>query len=501
MRTKFYIPILAGAMLFTTGCSDEFLETEPTQFVSKDQIDEAAEKRPEVAAGTLAGLYSLMYTAFSGGTTGHDDYGHKGNDLFSDLMTGDVVLGGYTYGWYQDIVEYQSTVDYTDLNNYQVWRLYYKIIYGANNVIDGLGGNDAVPELEEAKYVMGQAKAMRAFAYFYLANLYGEGYNPSEPLLPIYTELVDAQPLSTTQEVYDLITSDLNEAITLLEGFNRTALTQINQDVARGLLAYAHAASGNYEQVKTITGELINSGEYTLTSADAALEGFNDVNNPGWMWGVDLTLDYNLDLVSWWGQVDLFTYSYAWAGDPKVASFDLYDAIPADDIRKTWFVDAYGDGNLYPINKFYAPERVVGGQRNVTTDYVYMRIAEMYLLHAEASYMTGDEASARQALRTLLEQRLVDTDDEPATDDLTEELAYLDTLTGEALLEEIFLQTRIELWGEGKTYLAVKRLERTITLPENHLSLPGETIPYNADELSFEIPQSEIQNNPNIGVQ
>lgn len=488
MRTKFYIPILAGAMLFTTGCSDEFLETEPTQFVSKDQIDEAAEKRPEVAAGTLAGLYSLMYTAFSGGTTGHDDFGHKGNDLFTDLLTGDMILGGYTYGWYQDIVEYQSTVDYTDLNNYQVWRLYYKIIYGANNVIDGLGGNDAVPELEEAQYVMGQAKAMRAFAYFYLANLYGEGYSPSEPLLPIYTELVDAQPLSTTQEVYDLILSDLNEAITLLEGFDRTALTQINQDVARGLLAYAYAATGNYEQVKTITGELINSGEYTLTSADAALEGFNDVNNPGWMWGVDLTLDYNLDLVSWWGQVDLFTYSYAWAGDPKVVSYDLYDAIPDTDVRKDWFVDAYGDGNLYPINKFYAPERVVGGQRNVTTDYVYMRIAEMYLLHAEASYMTGDEAGAREALRTLLDQRLDDT-------------AYLDGLTGEALMDEIYLQTRIELWGEGKTYLAVKRLEKTITLPENHLSLPGETVPYNADELSFEIPQSEIQNNPNIGVQ
>ena len=499
MRNKFYIVVLTAAILFT-GCSKEFLETEPTQFVSKDQIDEAAEKRPEVAAGTLAGLYSLMYTAFSGGTTGHDDFGHKGNDLYSDLLTGDVILGGYTYGWYQDIVEYQSTTDYTDLNNYQVWRFYYKIIYGANNVIDGLGGNDAVPELEEAQHVMGQAKAMRAFAYFYLANFYGEGYNPSEPLLPIYTELVDAQPLSTTQEVYDLIISDLSDAVTLLDGFNRNAMTMINQDVAKGLLAYAYAATGtveNYEQVKTLTGELIASG-YTVGKAndivimfddkgnpinlDAA--GFNDVNTTGWMWGVDLTLDYGLDLVSWWGQFDLFTYSYAWAGDPKVASYDLYDAIPANDVRKGWWVD-YGDGNLYPVNKFYAPARTIGGQRNVTTDYVYMRIAEMYLLHAEASFMTGDEAGAREALRTLLNERLDDT-------------TYLDGLTGQALMDEIYLQTRIELWGEGKTYLAVKRLEKTITLPENHLSFPGATYQYNSDELSFEIPQSEIQNNPNI---
>lgn len=500
MRTKFYLSILAGALLFT-GCSKEFLETEPTQFVSKDQIDEAAEKRPEVAAGTLAGLYSLMYTAFSGGTTGHDDFGHKGNDLYSDLLTGDMILGGYTYGWYQDIVEYQSTTDYTDLNNYQVWRFYYKIVFGANNVIDGLGGNDVIPESDEAKFVMGQAKAMRAFAYFYLANFYGEGYDPSAPLLPLYTGLEDAQPLSSTQDVYSLITSDLEDAVTLLEGFNRSAINQINQNVAKGLLAYAYAATGtveNYEKVKSITEELIASG-YELGKAedivlmrdeegkainqDAA--GFNDVNTPGWMWGVDLTLDYGLDLVSWWGQTDLFTYSYAWAGDPKVASYDLYDAIPANDVRKGWWVNAYGDGNLYPINKFYAPARTVGGQRNVTTDYVYMRIAEMYLLHAEASFMTGDEPGARDALRTLLDERLDDT-------------AYLDGLTGQALMDEIYLQTRIELWGEGKTYLAVKRLKKSITLPENHLSLSGATYNYNSNELSFEIPQSEIQNNPNI---
>lgn len=94
-------------------------------------------------------------------------------------------------------------------------RFYYQIIYGANNIIDGLGGNDVVPENEESQFVMGQAKAMRGFAYFYLANLFGEGYSPSEPLLPLYTELVDAQPLSSTEEVYNVIISDLTDAVEL----------------------------------------------------------------------------------------------------------------------------------------------------------------------------------------------------------------------------------------------------------------------------------------------
>ncbi|MGA9326217.1 MAG: RagB/SusD family nutrient uptake outer membrane protein, partial [Salegentibacter sp.] len=104
MKTKFYIPILAGTLMFS-GCSKDFLQKEPTEFATKQQIDEASKKRPEIQAGTLRGLYSLMYTAFSGGTTNHTDFGHKGNDVFSDMISGDMILAGYTYGWYQDVVE------------------------------------------------------------------------------------------------------------------------------------------------------------------------------------------------------------------------------------------------------------------------------------------------------------------------------------------------------------------------------------------------------------
>jgi hypothetical protein len=114
-----------------------------------------------------------------------------------------------------------------------------------------------------------------------------------------------------------------------------------------------------------------------------------------------------------------------------------------------------------------------------------MRVAEMYLLNAEAAAKTGDEATARQTLKTLLEERVDD-------------VSYVDNLSGQALENEIYLQTRIELWGEGKSYLAMKRNMATITRGENHLSQAGESIPYNDDRLTFEIPLSEIQNNPLI---
>ena len=485
MKIKNFLMYAIAALAFTS-CSDEFLETEPTEFVSATQIAEYSETNPDLQAANISGIYSLMYQTGTGGTTRHDDFGQKGYDIYGDMLSSDMVLAGLTYGWYSYISQMTATTDFTTNAAYQVWRYYYRIAFSANTVIQGLGGNDAVPESDQGKYFLGQAKAMRGYAYFYLAQYYARGYNPSEPILPIYPDNdTEAQPLSTTQEVYDFIVSDLTDAVELLDGYSRTGKQEVNKYVAEGLLAYTYAAMGNYDEVVTLTEDVITNGGFTLMSRDEVLGGFNDASTSGWMWGVDLTTDQGLDLVSWWGQVDLYTYSYAWAGDPKTIDSGLYSSIPDNDVRKGQFIDAYGDGDLYPIGKFYDPAKEIGGQRNVITDYVYMRVAEMYLLHAEASAMTGDEAGAREALSTVLSMRLDD-------------VSYIDGLSGGDLEDEIYLQTRIELWGEGKSYLAMKRLQATITRGDNHLSNAGESISYDDPRLTFPIPQSEVQNNPNI---
>lgn len=509
MKNKIYISLLAGALTLT-GCSEEFLETETTQYASGEQIIEGLEKDPSLQAASLRGLYSTMVAMESGGTTGHDDFGHKGYDIYGDMLTGDMVLAAYGYGWYRTIVEYQTTTDFTNQDNYQVWRFYYRLIFGANSIIEDLGGNDAVPEDAVLKANMGQAKAIRGFAYFYLAQYFGSGYKPSEAIVPLYlTSDVEALPLSTTAEVYEVVIGDLEDAVELLADFNRAAKNEINQDVAKGLLAYAYAAMGDYEAAKPLAADLVANYDVTgrtevvFNGDNLAQAGFNDVTDPTWIWGQDITLDLGLDLVSWWGVVDNTTYSYAWAGDPKVINADLYDAIDDSDIRKGqwvhvafdadgveyWNEDLDGDGELdgllYPINKFYHEARVPAGQREVTTDYIYMRSDEFYLLLAESAAKTGDEGTAKSTLKTLLAERV----DDPS---------YVDALSGQALLDEIYLQTRIELWGEGKSYLAMKRNQATVTLPENHLSFPGASYSYDSDEMTFEIPQLEVQNNPFI---
>lgn len=501
MKKLFIYSLSAISILaISYSCSEEFLDAKPTEFLSAEQVKEASLNNPDVIAGSMKGIYTLMFETGTGGTDlDHDDFGQKGYDIYSDMLSGDIALSISTYGWYRTgITEFQATTDYTNIANYKPWRYYYRIIRSANSVIDALGGNEIIPELEENKHILGQAKAMRAYAYFYLTQFYAESYNSSAEILPIYTDPNQPnQPKSTTQEVFDLMIKDLTDAISLLDNFNRTQKNEVNKYVAKGLLAYVYGAmDGNENAVKAkdLAFDVINNGGFTVMSADEIaytgtddlVGGFNDVNTPGWIWGVDLTSDNGLDLVSWWGQMDAYTYSYQWAGDRKAIDAGLYAKIPADDARKKQFHPTTTSSYyLVPLNKFYDPTRVIGGQRTVTTDYVYMRVAEMYLLHAETAARSGDEGAAKSSLKALLNLRL------PST-------TYVDGLSGQALLNEIYLQTRIELWGEGKSYLAMKRNKATITRGANHLSNVGVSIPYNDDRLTFEIPQSEVQNNPFI---
>ncbi|RIJ36704.1 RagB/SusD family nutrient uptake outer membrane protein [Pontibacter oryzae] len=500
MKKSIYIVGALALSLLASSCNDDFLDVEPTEQLSPEQIAAAAEKDPSLLNGNIAGLYSTMYNTGTGGTDlDHDDFGQKGYDIYSDMLSSDMALAGVTYGWYSRIARYQATVNNTDIGAYKPWRYYYRIIFGANTVIDALGGTDAEQTEPLKRHIMGQAKAMRGYAYFYLAQFYAKGYGSgSEKILPIYVDTkVPNQPKSTSEEVYNLIIDDLTQAVTYLEDFNRTSKDQINKDVAKALLAYAHAARGTQEdlnKVVTLTNDVITTGGFRITNENELVakfdpetgallnteSGFNNVGTPSWMWGVDLTLANGLDLVSWWGQMDYYTYSYAWAGDAKIIDKNLFDAIKTDDLRKKQF---HSTGR--PLYKFFDLGRKAGGQRQITTDYVYMRIEEMYLLNAEAHARLGQDGMAKDRLKELVSQRMPDA-------------SYVDALSGQALLDEIYLQTRIELWGEGKAYLAMKRLKKNVTRGANHLFEAGSTFAWDSDELTFPIPQAEVLNNPQL---
>ena len=482
MKKILTFSILSAVAFNLTACKKDFLNTSPTEVVSTAP--------PEVR---LNGLYLMTYQTGTGGTSGHTDFGQKNVDICTDMLCGDMALLAINYHQYQDVANLKATQQPSDNYNYIPWRYYYRLIYEANKSIAEL----ASPKNNSEKYILAQFRALRGYAYFYLMQIFTTKYEPDSRTnsIPLYTTAdITSKPRVKQSEVYAQIISDLEFAVTNLAGFTRSKKGMIDKYVAEGLLAYTYAAMGNNQKVADLAQDIVNNSGYPLTTREQIFYdtttkkggGFNDVETKSWMWGVDLITENSFDLISWWGMIDIYTYSYAWAGDGKAMDDKLYAQIRTNDIRKKQF-----NRDLLPSNKFFSPDRVIGGQRKISTDYIYMRVDEFYLLAAEALAKLGQDTQAKTIYKKLLKLRYPEAT--AATD-----IAYVDALTNAQLQDDIYLNTRIELWGEGKSYFAMKRNHKTIERGSNHVEEKNTTFSYDNPRLTFAIPQNESINNLNL---
>ncbi len=500
-KIKFLFSAFITSVIIVS-CSETFLDERPTNYISVEDYEASSKINPELSSSTLSGIYNQMVTAYIGGTESQEDFGQKSFDIMSDILSSDLAQVTAAYNRFVPFSNLSWTNDPSvNIPNFTAWRFYYTIIKSSNLVISATGG-DTIPESDELKAVLGQAKALRAYAYFYLSQFYALEYNADLPILPIYTSPgQQSQPKSKMSEVYDLMIADLNSAISLMANYSRPNKASINQNVAKGLLAYVYSSMGQSSTnrlAQELADEVINSGEFTLMDKNEVTGGFTKLTTPGWMWGFDITTANGLGLVSWHGFMDYYSYSYQAVGNNRGIDRGLYDKINANDIRKKQFGKANPDGSfeegidpLIPARKFYNLKKERFSQNPIEDDYIYMRVAEMYLLSAELSAVEGDDASAKITLKKLLEKRF----------DNVADYAYVDALSGQDLINEIVFQTRIELLAEGKSYLLMKRRKLSNTRGSNHLNKKGETFAHNDPRLTFSITQREITDNPFIDSQ
>lgn len=506
MKTKIKIILLVLVTAFTS-CSDDFLETEPTATITDVSVAEAAEINPAVSKGTLLGIYENLYRRGSGGTTAQEDFGITAMFMNMDILCTDMAHLGKSFSRQRDISELTAAIDPDNNNNLRPWRFLYRIIGLSNLIIDAAGGNDVVPTTDLAKYTIGQAKALRGYAYYNLIHTYvNDISNLSQSVLPIYSSAEQLeQPKSTLQEVFDFALNDLLQAETFLQGYVREDKIEINQDVVRGIIARTYGALNNWPQTEIYAKKVVDAGYPIMSNDEVALlpgedgsvGGFNDINSvDGIMWGVDITPEGQglASLFSWWGFMDQYSYSYAAVGNHKGMDAGLFAKLRADDIRRLQFDDA-NSSDLRPAGKFYFKgahllgfRRFSGPQLNIDSDSHYMRSAEFYLLHAEAAAENGNYAAARTSLKAVLNLRLTDA-------------SYIDALPDASLADEAALNARIELWGEGISYFIMKRRRETRTRGSNWLDFAGDSYNHDDENITFEIPQEEIIANPFISDQ
>ena len=521
-----------------SSCGDSFLTQYPEGGVL---LEEQYQKLPDKLQGALLGIYSQLY-AFGGD---HDTFGQRSIDMYTDIQSGDMAMKKSNYGWFEP---YERGNFYSHCRGY-LWSYYYDIINLANLCdkalildVDSAGvsmdkkvlsimSEGAVPDDKTALngYCYGQALAIRGWAYAGLLNYYCEARDAETvdfdaDALPIYVGkdiIADTlgAPLSTVGEVYDRVYEDLSEAIDLLDYYStfvsRNSKLEIDADVARLILAYAMLNHGDrsyivadgkncyqiaLEQAQTV----IANGNYTLmTKSELYATGFSDVSAHNWMWGEDVTIENTTGLASFFGQVDIHTYSYAAAGDIKGIDSYLYDQIAATgwDARLGWFRSGSEKFPYCPDGKFYCPKTkdvtaLSKVDRNWLCDNVFMRVELAYLIAAEAAFSNNDNATAISYLDDLCSERILDGKD-------TEYDTWKAGLaTNDDVKNAIIYNWRVEMWGEGYSMQLLRRLEKKRALGKNHLSRSDKVLDVTGNEAELyqcQVPTSEVRYNPNVG--
>lgn len=461
---------LLTTVLVLGGCSEDFLEDpQPAGVVSEDVVFNSRE-------GVEAYISGIHRRARGQFTSGHDAGGINSVYFARSAKGNDVIIGTSWFSFDYDQDNREPTYRRTNFT----WEFSYFMINQANTLINGVEASEALSPEDKAD-LKGQGLALRAFYYFQLAQEFQLTYtnDPSAPAPPIYLELsLEGKPMSTLEEMYSLIVSDLTEAIDGLDA-SRLDKSYINKSVAQGILARVYQVMENWQGAEEMAHAAWTAYGSTVEAALAPEtydNGFNEMNeSPEWMWAMPQYEDQTMYYFSApHAQADHSNTSYynAYVNDEFVNRFS------DTDVRKL-FYHAY---NVGPTDyRYWVTSKFIFD--NFGTDVPLMRTAEMILIEAEALYHQGQVEEAHE----LLYQLQVNRDPQ----------AVKSANTGSALFEEILVERRKELYMEfGVEWFDARRLERGITRTGNHRIFKN--LEPNDKRFFLKIPQAEIDANDAI---
>ena len=539
----FTVAALAGTMSLT-GCIEE---TIPTNAVTDEALSSSS-KAAEALVWAMP-AYLNHFAVYS--SDRHYDWGYGSLMHVRDVMTADMAVPSSGYNWYSS----------WSSNTYQgrryvysafPWYYYYGAINTTNNAIGAL---DGITEGTSAGY-LGTAYAFRALFYLDAARMYeflpndifGNDYVTDNPdgaededgvygnsiaylTCPIVTDQtpeseVKNNPRATHEAMYEFILSDLEKAEQLITNYSRSSKTTPDLACVYGLKArlylwnasYLEETGGDGVQAEYAKAEeaahaaIAQGVNRPLTQAEwlNTTDGFNKMSVASWMWAANATSDDDvvqtgiLNWTSWMSNEA--TYGYAAAGPFTMIASDLYGKIKDTDFRKLSFkapeggalagkeplliTDPSNDNYMYADFPAYTsmkfrPGGGVPDDANVgaACDFPIMRIEEMYLIEAEAA---AHQSAARGA--QLINDFMKNYRDAS--------YSFAGGST-EAVVDEIFLQKRIELWGEGQSFFDYKRLNKSVDRTTSNNWDPTENFKTNGRPawMNFTIIISEENNN------
>ena len=348
---------------------------------------------------------------------------------------------------------FNKTMTASNLDAQEMWVNGYNTVNVTNNVLSAL----AVVNEENRGAVEGEAKFLRAYAYFELVRTfalpYESGGNNAQLGVPIVLEptreISDKQnvPRKSVEEVYQQIIADLTSAEGLLPDENEW---RASKGAAAGLLARVYLQMGDYANARDAADRVIALGVNSLMGSYADLFNRDDNSSEDIFATQVSTQDGSNSMNTFFSIPDFGGRD----GDIEILPdhLALYD--PAD-ARLALFFDASGATRS-------------GKWNNQFGNIGLMRLAEMYLIRAECNARLGTATGAA------------------ALDDFNAVHTRAGLPAANAVtVDEILLERRRELAHEGFKIHDLKRLK-----------LDAGPYAYNAPELVFPIPLREMEANP-----
>lgn len=436
---KKIIIVLLAAFTVLTSCN-KMLDVNPVASISTDISLKDSVGVERAIIGTYSALQSV-------GTYG------RNLAIVSDLAADNLVWSGTTQD-YGQIPNKPIPADNSVIDG--MWSAAYSGINRANNILHALE-SISYKSANGKNGVTGEALFIRSLLHFNLATYFGDIILRVEPTLDLSSIDMERSSLSA---VYEKLIADLETAVTLLPNNNITG--RANASSARALLAkvylaHYHLTNTAASATKTIelAGSLISNPVLSLSTNYSSLFDPTVVSTESIFEVVYDVQNFN--------RLAQYYYSRELSGRYEITpSPGLIASFEAGDLRLPATI-AYD-----PLNNAYGSKYndVSGG-----TDRVYvLRLAEMYLIRAEALAYTNGEITSIQADINAVRSRA----------------GLLNTTAADypSLKLAIENELRHEFAFEGKRWHDLVRTKRAASL-----------LGINENYTLFPIPLSEMQTN------
>jgi hypothetical protein len=355
----------------------------------------------------------------------------------------------------------------TQTNARYFWYISYKIINDANTVIEAVEKNTEPDDAR--KQLLGECYFLRAFSHFNLVRMFARPFtqDPSGPGVILRTSTTDPalKARATVAETYAQIVADANKAAGLMNQPRGNMFA--TKEAAEALLSRVYLYQADNANTIAASDEVINSGNYTLATADTYPTLFQNAQaSTETIFCIAFT---SLEDYGKFGSIASMIFSdgnSGWGEEFATSSIRAEMSAHPEDVRWS-YITPLSDGNggiatKNGIETYYVSKFSFQAGSPTLSSPVMFRIAEMYLNRAEANAKLGNTADALNDLDEIRKNRGLDGS------------LYNGVLpAGSTILDLVLSERRIELAFEGHRTFDVYRNNKTMDRSYWGYHLPG----------------------------